>query len=166
MVKNKNTKPIQTVNTSRKFWHRTCDSASANNARYTKSIPDKQASNAGNNKRRQTHKQEEKKTMLKRFLSISLLLAVIAAFTIPAFAEEIPAAAPAPEKQVAAEKSIVKGTIGALDTKEKKITIDGTVYTLGRRAAKADVKVGDVVEATVKDGKVKSIAKAPATAKE
>ena len=102
--------------------------------------------------------------MLKRFLSISLLLAVIAAFTIPAFAEEVKA--PAPEKQVAAQPAIVKGTIEALDTKEKKITIDGTVYTLGRRAAKADVKVGDVVEATVKDGKVKSIAKAPATAKE
>ena len=55
---------------------------------------------AGNNKRRQTQKQEEKKTMLKRFLSISLLLAVIAAFTIPAFAEDVKA--PAPEKQVAA----------------------------------------------------------------
>ena len=103
--------------------------------------------------------------MLKRFLSISLLLAVIAAITIPAFAGETPAAAPVPEKQVAARPATIKGTIEALDTKEKKITIDGAVYTLGRRAAKADVKVGDVVEATVKDGKVKSIAKAPATAK-
>jgi len=106
--------------------------------------------------------------MLKRLLSISLALAVISAFTIPAFAGETPAAVatPAPEKQAAAEKTIVKGKIEALDTKEKKITIDGTVYTLGRRAAKAEVEVGDVVEATVKDGRVKSIAKAPATAKE
>jgi Cu/Ag efflux protein CusF len=150
----------------RKCWHRTCDSASVNKARYTESLPDKQVLKSGITNTGKHNKSEEKKTMLKRFLSISLLLAVIAAFTIPAFAAETPAAAPAPEKQVAAEKSIVKGTIEALDTKEKKITIDGTVYTLGRRAAKADVKVGDVVEATVKDGKVKSIAKAPATAKE
>ena len=101
--------------------------------------------------------------MLKRFLSISLLLAVIAAFTIPAFAEEVKA--PAPEKQVAAQPVSVKGTIEALDKKEKKVTIDGTVYTLGHRAAKADVKVGDVVEATVKDGKVKTLSKTPAPVK-
>ena len=104
--------------------------------------------------------------MLKRFLSISLLLAVISAFTIPAFAEETPVAAPAPEKQAAVEQTIVKGKIEALDTKERKITIAGTVYTLGRRAAKTNVEVGDVVEATVKDGKVKSITKTPAPAKQ
>ena len=148
----------------RKCWHRTCDSASVNNARYTESLPDKQVLKSGITNTGKHNKSEEEKTMLKRFLSISLLLAVIAAFTIPAFAEEVKA--PAPEKQVAAQPVSVKGTIEALDKKAKKITIDGTVYTLGRRAAKADVKVGDVVEATVKDGKVKSIAKAPATAKE
>jgi hypothetical protein len=106
--------------------------------------------------------------MLKRFLSISLALAVISAFTIPAFAGETPAAvaAPAPDKQAAAEKTLVKGKIEALDTKEKKITIDGTVYTLGRLAAKTNVAVGDVVEATVKDGKVKSITKTPAPEKQ
>jgi hypothetical protein len=101
--------------------------------------------------------------MLKRLLSISFALAVISAFTIPAFAEETPAAvaAPAPEKQAAAEKTIVKGKIEALDTKEKKVTIDGVAYTLSRRAAKAEVAVGDVVEAKIKNGVVKSIVKEP-----
>jgi Cu/Ag efflux protein CusF len=102
--------------------------------------------------------------MLKRLLSISLALAVISAFTIPAFAGETPAAvaAPAPEKQAAVEKTIVKGKIEALDAKEKKVTIDGVSYTLSRRAAKAEVAVGDMVEAKIKNGAVKSIAKEPA----
>jgi hypothetical protein len=103
--------------------------------------------------------------MLKRFLSISLALAVISAFTLPALAEETPAAAavaaPVAEKHAAVEKTLVKGKIEALDIKEKKITIDGTVYALGRRAAKTNVAVGDVVEATVRDGRVKSITKTP-----
>ncbi|MCX5897985.1 MAG: hypothetical protein NTY29_07310 [Proteobacteria bacterium] len=101
--------------------------------------------------------------MLKRFLSISVLLAVIAAFTIPAFAEDVKA--PAPEKQVAAQPVSVKGTIEALDKKEKKVTIDGTGYILSRRAAKSDVKVGDVVEATIDNGKVKTLSKTPAPVK-
>jgi Cu/Ag efflux protein CusF len=102
--------------------------------------------------------------MLKRFVNISLLLAVLSAFTIPAFAAE--AQVQQPEKQAAAKAAVVKGKIEALDTKAKKVTIDGTAYTLGRQAAKAKVAVGDMVEITVKDGKVKSIAKVPAPAKE
>lgn len=101
--------------------------------------------------------------MLKRFLSISLLLAVLSLFTIPAFAAE--AQPPVPEKQVATKASTVKGKIEALDKKEKKITIEGTVYTLSPRAARTKAAVGDVVKTTIDNGVVKSITREPAQTK-
>jgi len=101
--------------------------------------------------------------MLKRFMNISLLLAVLSAFTIQAFAAE--AQAPVPEKQEAVKAVAVTGKIEALDKKEKKVTIEGTVYTLGPRAARTKAAVGDVVKATIEKGVVKSITREPAQTK-
>jgi hypothetical protein len=76
----------------------------------------------------------------RRLLAASLVLVFLAAFTLPALAQET-----------------VKGKIEALDKGAKKISIEGTAYTLSNEAAKANVKVGDEVEAAVVAGEVKKL---------
>jgi hypothetical protein len=76
----------------------------------------------------------------RRLLAASLVLVFLAAFTLPALAQET-----------------VKGKVEALDKGAKKISIAGTEYTLSDEAAKAYVKVGDEVEATLEAGAVKKL---------
>lgn len=78
----------------------------------------------------------------KKVLAGFLVLAVMVAFSLPAFGQEV-----------------VKGKIDALDKDAKKITIGGTEYSLSEEAAQADVAVGDEVEATVEGGTVKTFVK-------
>jgi Cu/Ag efflux protein CusF len=82
------------------------------------------------------------KDMTRKVLAVLLAVAVVMAFTLPTFADEI-----------------VKGKIEALDKGAKKITISGTDYSLSDEAAQAEVAVGDEVEATVDGGMVKTIKK-------
>jgi hypothetical protein len=79
--------------------------------------------------------------MLKRRLLVaSLALVFLAAFTLPALAQET-----------------VKGKIESFNKGAKKIAIAGTEYALSDEVAKAKVKVGDEVEATVEAGVVKKL---------
>ena len=79
--------------------------------------------------------------MLKRRLfATSPALVLMAAFTLSVLAQ-----------------GTAKGKIDALDKRAKKVTIAGTEYTLSEEAAKANVKVGDEVEATIEAGVVKKL---------
>ena len=79
--------------------------------------------------------------MLKRRLLVtSLVMVLLAAFTLSVLAQET-----------------VKGKIESLDKGAKKISIAGAEYTLSDEAAKANVKVGDEVEAAVVAGEVKKL---------
>ena len=70
--------------------------------------------------------------MTKKLLVFFLILAVAAAISSASFA-----------------KDKVEGKVQALDKAAKKITINGTEYSLSNKAAQVQVKVGDMVQATV-----------------
>jgi len=78
--------------------------------------------------------------MMKKLAIVFLALAVVAAFNLPALAQEI-----------------IKGKIEALDTDAKKVTINGTEYTMSDEASQAEVYLGDEVEAIVQDGVVQDL---------
>jgi len=80
--------------------------------------------------------------MFKKALAVLMILAVVVAFSLPAFA-----------------KDTVKGKIEALDKDAKKITINGTEYPLSDEALQTEVAVGDEVEATVEGVTVEALAK-------
>jgi outer membrane receptor protein involved in Fe transport len=81
--------------------------------------------------------------MLRRKLLVaSLVLVLVAAFTLLALAQET-----------------MKAKVEALDRESKKITIGGTEYTLSDEAAQVSVDVGDEVEATIEAGVVKDLKK-------
>lgn len=79
---------------------------------------------------------------MKKLLVFCLVLAVVAAFCLPALAQDK-----------------VTGKIQVLDTVGRKITISGTEYLLSDEAAQAKFKVGDDVEATVERNVVKKLAR-------
>jgi len=70
--------------------------------------------------------------MTKKLLVFFLAFAVVAAVSLPSLAQDK-----------------VEGKVQALNKAEKKITINGTEYSLGNKAAQVIVKVGDMVQATV-----------------
>jgi len=72
--------------------------------------------------------------MFKRALAVLMVFAVVMAFSLPAFAQ-----------------NIVKGKVEALDKDAKKVTISGMEYSLGNEAAQTEVTVGDEVEASIDD---------------
>jgi hypothetical protein len=76
----------------------------------------------------------------RRLLVTSLVMVLLAVFTLSVLAQET-----------------VKGKIESLDKGAKKISIAGAEYTLSDEAAKANVKVGDEVEATIEAGAVKKL---------
>lgn len=76
----------------------------------------------------------------KKLLVVSLVLVLLAAFTLPVLAQET-----------------IKGKIDTLDKEAKKITIGGNEYTLSDEAAQVSVDVGDEVEATIEAGVVKDL---------
>ena len=78
--------------------------------------------------------------MIKKLAIVLLALAVVAAFSLPVLAQEI-----------------IKGKIEALDTDAKKVTINGTEYTMSDEASQAEVSFGDEVEATVQNGIVQDL---------
>ena len=78
--------------------------------------------------------------MTKRVLIFFLALAVVIAFSLPLFAQ-----------------NVVIGKIQVLDKVAKKITINKTVYSLSDEAAQATFKVGDEVEAAIDTGVVKKL---------
>jgi hypothetical protein len=75
--------------------------------------------------------------MMKKLMGLFLVLSLVAAFSLPAVAQEI-----------------ISGKIQALDKVGKKIIIAGTEYTLSDEAAQTAFKVGDAVEATVEGNNV------------
>jgi Cu/Ag efflux protein CusF len=81
--------------------------------------------------------------MTKRVLIFFLALAVVIAFSLPLFAQ-----------------NVVIGKIQVLDKVAKKITINKTVYSLSDEAARATFKVGDEVEATIEGKVVKKLVRA------
>ena len=74
--------------------------------------------------------------MMRKLLVFFLAFAVVVAFSLPSLAQDK-----------------VEGKIEALNKVAKKITINGTEYSLTDKAAQVKVKVGDMVQATV-DGEV------------
>jgi hypothetical protein len=70
--------------------------------------------------------------MTKKLVVVFLALAVAVAFSLPSFAQDK-----------------VSGKVGALDKAANKITINGNEYSLSKKAAKVNVRVGDIVQATV-----------------
>ena len=80
--------------------------------------------------------------MRKRVLVLFLALAVVIAFSLPLLAQKV-----------------VTGKIQTLDNVAKKITINGTEYSLSDEAAQAKFKVGDKVEATIEGKVVKKLAR-------
>lgn len=79
--------------------------------------------------------------MLKKMLVIFTVLAILAAFCLPAFAET------------------VKGKVTAYDKDAKKISIDGKEYTLSDEALSTEIALEDDVEAEVEANVVKTINK-------
>lgn len=71
--------------------------------------------------------------MMKNLLVFFLAFAVAVAFSLPSFAQD----------------KVVEGKVEALNKATMKITINGTEYLLGKKAAQVKVKVGDMVLATV-----------------
>ena len=80
--------------------------------------------------------------MFNKALAVLMVLAVVVAFSVSAFAQDT-----------------VKGKIEALDKDAKKITISGTEYSLSDEATQTELAVGDDVEATVEGGTVKTLTK-------
>jgi hypothetical protein len=78
---------------------------------------------------------------------ILVVLAVVLAFGLPAFAAE--------KSKGTAEK--IKGTLEAVDMKAKKVKLNGTEYKLGGETAEADLEVGDEIEGSADKGVLKSI---------
>jgi len=68
---------------------------------------------------------------MKKLLIFFLALAVVVAISLPSLAQEK-----------------VEGKVAALNKVEKKITINGTEYSLSNKAAQVTVKIGDLVQAT------------------
>jgi hypothetical protein len=73
---------------------------------------------------------------MKKLLVLFLAFAMVVAISLPSFAQDS-----------------VEGKIEALNKAAKKITINGTEYSLSNKAAQVKVKVGDMVQATV-DGNI------------
>jgi len=80
--------------------------------------------------------------MFKKALAVLMVLAVVVAFSLPAFA-----------------KDAVRGKVEALDKDAKKVTISGTEYSLSDEAVQAEVAVGEEVEAIVEDGTIQTLTK-------
>jgi ABC-type proline/glycine betaine transport system substrate-binding protein len=80
--------------------------------------------------------------MFKKALAVLMVLAVVVAFSLPAFA-----------------KDTVRGKVEALDKDAKKVTISGTEYSLSDGAAQNEVAVGEEVEAIVEDGTIQTLTK-------
>ena len=70
--------------------------------------------------------------MMKKLLVFFLAFAVMVAISLPSLAQDK-----------------VEGKVEALNKTAMKITINGTEYLLGNKAAQVKVKVGDMVQATV-----------------
>ena len=75
--------------------------------------------------------------MTKKLMVFFLALAVAVAISLPSFAQEQ-----------------VSGRVEALDKAANKITINGNEYSLSYKVAQVNVKVGDLVKATVKGNMV------------
>lgn len=74
--------------------------------------------------------------MTKKLPVFFLVFAVVVAISLPSFAQDK-----------------VEGKIQALNKAANKITINGTEYSLSNKAAQVNVKVGDMVQATI-DGNI------------
>ena len=70
---------------------------------------------------------------MKKLLVFFLAFAVVVAISLPSFAQDQ-----------------VEGKVQALNKAAMKITINGTEYLLSQKAAQVEVKIGDLVQATVK----------------
>jgi plastocyanin len=79
--------------------------------------------------------------MTKKLLVFFLALAVAAAISLPSFAQDR-----------------AEGKVQALDKTANKITINGEEYSLSYKAAQVNVKVGDLVKATVEGNTVTTLA--------
>lgn len=75
--------------------------------------------------------------MTKKLLVFFLALAVAVAISLPSFAQDR-----------------VMGKVEALDKAAKEITINGSEYSLSYKAAQVNVRVGDIVQATVEGNTV------------
>lgn len=80
--------------------------------------------------------------MPKKLLVFFLVLAVVAAFSLPVHAEEV-----------------ITGKIQALNKAAKKISINGREYSLSDEAAQTEFKKGDEVEASIQGKVVKKLAR-------
>lgn len=78
--------------------------------------------------------------MMKKLLVVFLALTVTVAVSLPSFAQDN-----------------VSGRVGALDKAAKTITINGNEYSLSYKAAQVNVKVGDLVKATVEGNMVTAL---------
>jgi hypothetical protein len=72
-----------------------------------------------------------RKMMMKKLMGLFLVLSLVAAFSLPAVAQDT-----------------IAGKIQALDKVAKKIIVGGAEYALSDEAAQTTFKVGDAVEAT------------------
>jgi plastocyanin len=79
--------------------------------------------------------------MTKKLMVFFLALAVAAAISLPSFAQ-----------------NNFVGKVEALDKAGNKITINGSEYSLSYKAAQVNVKVGDMVRATVEGNTVTTLA--------
>jgi len=70
---------------------------------------------------------------MKKLLVFFLAFAVVVAISLASFAQDQ-----------------VEGKVEALNKAAMKITINGTEYLLSQKAAQVEVKIGDLVQATVK----------------
>ncbi len=75
---------------------------------------------------------KEMTKMTKKLLIFFLALAVAMAISLPSFAQHR-----------------VEGKVQALDKAAKEITINGNIYSLSNKTAQVDVRVGDMVQATL-----------------
>jgi hypothetical protein len=82
-------------------------------------------------------KEKEVTKMTKKLLVFFLALAVVITFIAPSLALDK-----------------IEGKVQALNKFEKKITINGTEYSLSDKAAQVIVKVGDIVQATIEGNTV------------
>lgn len=80
--------------------------------------------------------------MPKKLLVFFLVLAVVAAFSLPVHAQEV-----------------ITGKIQALNKAAKKISINGREYSLSDEAAQTEFKKGDEVEASIQGKVVKKLAR-------
>jgi cell division protein FtsL len=80
--------------------------------------------------------------IMKKLLVFLLAFAVVMAFSLPSLAQDK-----------------VEGKIESLNKAAKKITINGIEYSLSDKAAKVEIRVGDLVVATVEGNVVKKLAR-------